>query len=304
MSSNRRALFGSSSSLFSSLASLGSASVGACTGGVCTVAAQTGTALAAGSSGLTGVIGASPTVIPSWVQSSLKVSSMADVLPWWMKLLIVALLFSTGLTVYQLNGRPFYALLAGAAGILSACAEMNWLPGGSPSVYPVLAFSLPVLILVPWLPRLHLSQSSLRKLGILVALIAASGLVLVLALQYIWGWQPCALCWGQRIAALLILVGMLPMVLNWGGHSASFKALLVSTFAAFFGWVAAFSQYLEVYRSQSAVEIVKVCSSLGSVSCSVAGSRDLFSIPIVDWSLGGFAVLWVLSLVVTAGSRT
>jgi hypothetical protein len=108
------------------------------------------------------------------------VSSMADVLPWWMKLLIVSLLFSTGLTVYQLNGRPFYALLAGAAGILSACAEMNWLPGGSPSVYPVLAFSLPVLILVPWLPRLHLSQSSLRKLGILVALIAASG--------WFWSW--------------------------------------------------------------------------------------------------------------------
>lgn len=300
--SNRFAL--SSSSLLSSLASLGSASAGACAGGVCTVAVQTASTLAASSASLSSLATTAPSVLPFWERSNsaLAASHVAApptmTLPWWMQLLIVLLLASTGFTVYQLHGYPKVALLAGGSGLLAAVAELRWLPGGLTTLYPVLGFALPGLVLAPWLPKLHWRSKGFHLLAFVGILLACLPLLGAFALQWFLHWQPCVLCWVQRAAFLGVGIGFL---LSFRHYRQLWKWLTGACITL--GGIAAITQYLETQHSQAVQGMADVCTKLSTVSCSAAGSKILLGWPIAVWSIACFAVLWTILLLLRPAKR-
>lgn len=286
-----RQFLSSSSSLVSSLATLGSASAGACAGGVCTVAAQAGsTILAAGASSTAGVLGTTQAFIPFWQQTPSV--SHATGLPWWMKLLIIALLLSTGFTVYQLHGKPKMAFLAGAAGMAAACAELRWFPGGMVALYPVLAFALPALVLSPWIPRIRWNPAVAKITKIAFLSIASLALLFVFGLQIFGHWQPCILCWAQR-GSLTLFIAFLGWQLRYPSRAMLLPLLSLS---ALLGGVFAFAQFLEMHQVPMMSTAADVCVRLGAVSCAAAGAHPMLGYPIAIWSLAFFACLWVVSL--------
>lgn len=288
-----------------SLASLGSAGVTACTGGVCSVAVQGGSTLLAGtSSSLAGVTGlaSGATALPSWmVVPAVAPALSSPTLPLWLKLVILALMASVGLTVYGLAGKPRWAALAASAGILCITADLGWLPGGTAGMNAGLGLGIPVLVLAPWLARTGPKAWVKHWRMLLVAGSALASLV-TLYLQFGLGWVPCMDCWGERFFLWsFTLLGSLTMVYTAMHHrqlpSWVFKSLAV---LAMGGFGVSYLQLLEVVHAQIAEKLVTVCGQTGP-SCVQAGSQLFLGFPVVYSSLALFILLFVGSLIAGIG---
>jgi disulfide bond formation protein DsbB len=294
--------------LAASLASIGSAGVSACTGGVCTIAAQAGAGLsgvmAGTGSGLSGVLslaGNTNSDVPSWLASA---TPAPTTLPWWLQLLILLLMASTMLTVYGLAGKPRLAVLAGAAGILCVSADLGWIPGGSSGMNAALGLGVPLLVLSPWLPQMRLGPR-LRKVlgqGLLLGTIAAS--VVPLYLQFVSGWHPCLDCWLERGAlwsfALLAFFWIRPALRTRPALSLGRTLILSLLLVA--GYLVSFLQILEVAHDKAVAALVAVCGAVGP-SCAQAGGQLWLGYPIADETITLFGVLLPLLIVLSRPSR-
>ena len=287
--------------LISSLASLGSAGVTACTGGVCSVAAQGGSALLAGtSSSLSGFtsLAASSTGLPSWMTAVTAPSATPLPLPWWLKLIIMALMASVFFTIYGLSGKPRWAVLAGLAGILCIVSDLGWLSGGPAGMDAGLGLGVPVLVLAPWLARTAPTPRWNRWLRISLVGGALLASAMTLYLQFGMGWMPCLDCWGERFflwAYALLGCGFLGAAYLGAGLRLStvFNGFAV---LALGGYLISFLQLLEVEHAQAVSRLVTLCGRTGP-SCAQAGGQLFLGIPIVYFSLGLFGLLFTGSLV-------
>lgn len=291
--------------LAASLASIGSAGVSACTGGVCTVAAQAGAgfsgALAGTGSSLTGILsvaGSSSSGVPLWLTQT---TAPSPTLPWWLQVLILLLIGSTLLTVYSLAGKPKLALLAGTAGILCVAADLGWIPGGQTGMDAALGLGVPLLVLSSWLPRLHLPwrlrawAGRLLLGGVLLASLST------LYLQFGLGWHPCLDCWMERAAlwsfTILGFFWLYP-ALKRGAPLPPARSVTLFLLALF-GYLVSFVQELEITHAQAAASLVAACGATGP-SCAKAGSQLLLGHPIAVESLVLFGILMPALLLLQA----
>lgn len=294
--------------LAASLASIGSAGVSACTGGVCTVAVQAGAGLsgvmAGTGSGLSGVIslaGNTDGSVPSWLTPA---APTPTILPWWLQLLILLLMASTMLTVYGLAGKPKLAALAGAAGILCVSADLGWIPGGSAGMDAALGLGVPLLVLSPWLPQMRLGSRLRKVLGQGVLLLAIAASIVPLYLQFGSGWHPCFDCWLERIALWSFTIlgffwirsalrtrSILPL-----RRTLTLSLLLVA------GYLVSFLQILEVAHDKAVAALVTVCGAVGP-SCAQAGGQLWLGYPIADETITLFGVLLPLLVVLSRPSK-
>lgn len=292
--------------ILASLSSLGSAGVTACTGGVCSVAAQGGSALLAGTStsmaGITG-LASGATALPSWMATpAVGPAITSPSLPIWLKLVILALMASVCLTVYGLAGKPKWATMATLAGVLCITADLGWLPGGVAGMNAGLGLGIPVLVLSPWLARTG-PKKWVRWFRILLMAGSVLASITTLYLQFGMGWIPCMDCWGERLflwtftifGSVVLIYSAIrsTKIPNW-----NFKILAG---LALGGFGVSYLQLLEVVHSQIAEKLVAVCGSVGP-SCVQAGSQLFLGFPIVYFSLTLFAGLFTGSLI--AGLKT
>lgn len=284
-----------------SLASLGSAGVTACTGGVCSVAVQGGSTLLAGtSSSLAGVTGlaSGATALPSWmVVPAVAPALSSPTLPLWLKLVILALMASVSLTVYSLAGKPRWATLAALAGMLCITADLGWLPGGTAGMNAGLGLGIPVLVLAPWLARTG-PKAWVRHWRVLLVAGAVLASLVTLYLQFGLGWVPCMDCWGERFFLWsFALVGVVTLTYKAVRHQRLTGWVFKSMAAlALGGFGVSYLQLLEVTHAQIAEKLVAVCGQTGP-SCVQAGSQLFLGFPVVYASLTLFVLLFVGSLI-------
>jgi hypothetical protein len=275
----------SGSSVGNVLASLISASAGACAGGVCVVGAQAGAGLftAASSSSFAAMVAtAGAAGVPTPV--------VHQGLPWWMKLAVVALMLSTTYTTATLAHRPFWAVLAALGGTVAVVAELRWLPVGSFGQILVIAFGLIPLVLGPFLARSTAPLPHPLYLALLgsVAGIAALSLAVALWLQFAREWEPCVLCYIERVSLVVIFFAILAR-LPW-----------VALLAILSGFLASLYQVYETVLA--AQDTTGFCSLFSHVSCAVAGSRVFGPWPIAVDSGAVFTLLFALALPMLKGA--
>jgi len=282
---------GQAANLGSALAAILTATAGACAGGVCAVGVQAGSALFTASSSSFAAMAAATGAAEL---EGLPVTSQAP-LPWWLKLAIVALLFSTMYTVAVVRDRRFLAVSAALGGIFTVVAELRWLPVGQGAQLLAIAIGLIPLVGGPLLLRWGSSLFRWsRLLGALAVILAGSGLGLAIWLQVADGWQPCPLCWIQRIALFLVfLLGSRIWIRGWNQRDC--MALLASTLA---GLGSIFLQLGEMHAAS--LDNDGFCALLSHTSCAVAGSQILgpWSIALDAGAL--FGVLFLLGYALTS----
>jgi Disulfide bond formation protein DsbB. len=282
-----RNLAGSATSLGSTLAAVFSASAGACAGGVCLAGAQAGisafsasstsfAAMAAASSAAEGVSGASA-------------SGVDTAFPWWMKLAIVALMLSTVYTTAILSRHRKWAVLAALGGVFAVVAELHWLPVGKRGELLAIAVGVMPLILGPLLLRWEkfFSRSRIQNgIRFVSGILAGIALLWVFCLQLFQGWEPCALCWIERIALVGVLYAAFTLRPLTGRPDVAFASSLL-------GIAAVFLQLAEIHHAAHA--LTGFCSLFSHTSCAVAGSQTLGPWPIALDAGVLFAVLLLLA---------
>lgn len=294
--------------LAASLASVGSAGVSVCTGGICTVAAQAGAGLsgvmAGTSSGLSGAMsfaGSQEGALPAWLQST---ASATPALPGWLQVLILMLMGSTLLAVYGLAGKPKLALLAGVAGILCVVADLGWVPGGQTGRDAALGLGVPLLVLGPWLPRLRLPGNVRTIFAVSLIGGAMTASLATVYLQVGLGWHPCLDCWLERIS----LWSFTFLGFFWIRNALNAREALPplrSTILfglALSGYLVSFLQLLEIAHAKAVAALMPVCGAVGP-SCAQAGGRLLLGYPIAWESLSLFGGLMPLLLLVAPASQ-
>lgn len=277
--------------LGSALAAILTATAGACAGGVCAVGVQAGSALFTASSSSFAAMAAATGAAEL---EGLPVTSQAP-FPWWLKLAIVALLFSTMYTVAVVRDRRFLAISAALGGIFTVVAELRWLPVGQGAQLLAIATGLIPLVGGPLLLRWGSSLVRWsRLLGALSAILAGSGLGLAIWLQVADGWQPCPLCWFQRLALVLVfLLGS--RIWIRGGNQRQILALLASVLT---GLGAVFLQLGEMHAASLDQE--GFCTLLSHTSCAVAGSQSFGPWPIALDAGALFGVIFLLGYALAA----
>ncbi|MCE5361455.1 MAG: disulfide bond formation protein B [Acidithiobacillus sp.] len=282
---------GQAANLGSALAAILTATAGACAGGVCAVGVQAGSALFTASSSSFAAMAAAAGAAEL---EGLPVATHAS-FPWWLKIAIVALLFSTLYTVALLRDRRFLAISAAMGGVFAVVAELRWLPVGQGGQLLAIGAGLIPLVAGPLLLRWGAALARWgRFIGGLSAILAVSGLGLAIWLQVADGWQPCPLCWIQRIALFLVfLLGSRIWIRGWNQRDC--MALLASTLA---GLGAVFLQLGEMHAAS--LDHEGFCALLSHTSCAVAGSQILgpWSIALDAGAL--FGVLFLLGYALTS----
>ncbi|MBU2840126.1 disulfide bond formation protein B [Acidithiobacillus thiooxidans] len=275
---------GSATSLGSTLAAVFSASAGACAGGVCLAGAQAGisafsasstsfAAMAAASSAAEGVTGVSA-------------SGLDTAFPWWMKLAIVALMLSTVYTTTILSGHRKWAVLAALGGVFAVVAELHWLPIGKDGNLLAIGIGVTPLVLGPLLLRWERFFSRTRiqnGIRFVSGILAGIALIWVFSLQIFQGWDPCALCWIERIGLFGIL------------FAAIARRPDVALASGVLGSTAVLLQLAEIHHAAHA--LTGFCSLFSHTSCAVAGSQALGPWPIALDAGVLFAVLLMLAQV-------
>lgn len=215
--------------------------------------------------------------------------------PWWLKLAVVALMLSTLYTVAQLREHRFLAVFAALGGVFAAVAELRWIPlGQGGEMLAILSGVMPLVLgplVLRWRPALSrwmwITSGS-------AAILAGTALGIAIWLQVVDGWQPCPLCWLQRIALILtFLFGARIAIL--GANRRVPAALLGSVLLGLF---AVFLQLGEVH--QAALHRSGFCSLLAHSSCAAAGSQMLGPWPIALDAGALFAVLFLLGFCAVA----
>ncbi|MBU2738585.1 disulfide bond formation protein B [Acidithiobacillus concretivorus] len=277
---NTRNLAGSATSLGSTLAAVFSASAGACAGGVCLAGAQAGiSAFSASSTSFAAMAAASSAA------EGVSASGVDTVFPWWMKLAIVALMLSTIYTTAILFSHRKWAVFAALGGVFAVIAELHWLPVGKRGELLAIAIGVTPLVLGPLLLRWErfFSRDRIQN-GIRIAsgILAGIAFIWVFYLQISQGWEPCALCWIERIA----LAGVI--------YAAFAGRPDVAFVSSILGIGAVFLQLAEIHHAAHA--LTGFCSLFSHTSCAVAGSQSLGPWPIALDAGVLFAVLLMLSM--------
>jgi disulfide bond formation protein DsbB len=220
--------------------------------------------------------------------------------PWWLKLAIVALLFSTLYTVALLRDRRFLAISTALGGVFAVVAELRWLPVGQGGQLLAIGVGLIPLVAGPLLLRWGEELARWERfIGSLTAILAAYGIVLSIWLQVFDGWQPCLLCWVQRVALFLVfLFGIRIRFLGsliFGLKKRDCLALLASTLV---GLGAVFLQLGEMHAAS--LHQTGFCALIAHTSCAVAGSQLLGPWPIALDAGMLFGLLFVFAYMLAA----
>lgn len=275
------------SGLGSALAAALTAGAGACAGGVCAVGVQAGASMfsAASSSSFAAMAAATGA---AETQGSLATATTP--LPWWLKLAVAALILSTAYTTATLREHRLLAILAALGGGFAVVAELRWLPVGQGGELLAIAVGVLPLVLGPLLLQLRLRRG-LGALAALAAVLALGALGWVFWLQMVDGWQPCPLCWLQRIALVVIA---LPATIFWLRRRK--RDLWVSSLGG--SLLGLFAVFLQLGEMQASLEDkTGFCSLLSHTSCAAAGSQIFGPLPIALDAGVLFLVLFGLSIV-------
>ncbi len=128
-------------------------------------------------------------------------------------------------------------------------------------------------------------------LAVFGAIVALGALALAFWLQFVSGWEPCALCWLQRGALFLLATGFLYHVFTrrnpWGLH--------IAFIAAIGGLAAAWIQHGEV-STQSNTCLLQFNGAM--LNCGEAGAHVFLGVTLVDWALLLFGVLLILAILI------
>lgn len=277
-----RRLFGSFSGASSGAAAVLSASAGACAGGVCAVGVSAGSGIIASSSGpLASMIAASG----AQVYSGAGTAPMQNALPWWLKVAIAVLILSIAYTAATLRDHPKAAVYATLGGLLVVVAELRWLPGGVPVEYLGIGTGLIPIMLGPLMTRVTIPQGVLTWMLWASTGMVVSALGLVFYFQFAWDWQPCALCWMERMELALYLL------LMW-----QWRYFLLAPLA---GIVVVAAQFIEMQHGSGVLG--RFCSALSAQSCATAGQQLLLGWPIAYWAAVFFLALWALAFMMAFG---
>ncbi|MBU2740901.1 MULTISPECIES: disulfide bond formation protein B [Acidithiobacillus] len=272
---------GSAISLGSTLAAVFSASAGACAGGVCLAGAQAGiSAFSASSTSFAAMAAASSAA------EGVSVSGLDTAFPWWMKLAIVALMLSTVYTTAILSGHRKWAVLAALGGVFAVVAELHWLPIGKDGNLLAIGIGVTPLVLGPLLLRWErfFSRNRIQNgIRFVSGILGGIALIWVFSLQIFQGWDPCALCWIERIGLFGIL------------FAAIARRPDVALASGVLGSTAVLLQLAEIHHAAHA--LTGFCSLFSHTSCAVAGSQALGPWPIALDAGMLFAVLLMLAQV-------
>ncbi|MDD2751479.1 MAG: disulfide bond formation protein B, partial [Acidithiobacillus sp.] len=208
---------------------------------------------------------------------------------------IVALILSTVYTTAILSGHRKWAVLAALGGAFAIVAELHWLPVGKSGELLAIGIGVTPLVLGPLLLRWEgfLSRSRIQHgIRMVSGILAGSALIWVFYLQLFQGWQPCALCWIERIALVGVLYAAFTLRPLGGRPDVAFASSLL-------GITAVFLQLAEIHHAAHA--LTGFCSLFSHTSCAVAGSQTLGPWPIALDAGVLFAVLLLLAQMFWAG---
>ncbi|WP_414039417.1 hypothetical protein ACJU26_09315 [Acidithiobacillus sp. M4-SHS-6] len=147
-----------------------------------------------------------------------------------------------------------------------------------------LALSVPWFIALPWSRLPSWVLTTLRR-GL--PIMGISGLGVVFALQWGWGFRPCPLCEIERLGLALAVAGaFLPHF---------YRNRMVIFFSPFFWFLTECIAVFQMLEWKQAVTPLSMCTRSG-VSCVHAAGQPLAGIPLIDYAVVFFAAGLSLSL--------